>query len=294
MYKGNGALTVENKVMDEERALYGNEHVILNNCMFKGPSDGESALKECGVVEAYGCCFDLRYPLWHNGSVTLNDCELTENCRAALWYSKNIEIVKSKLHGIKALRECKNAVLRECDIVSPEFGWNTDGIRMTDSRATSEYFLMRASNLAVRRLDFKGKYSFQYVKDAIIIDSKLDTKDAFWHSKNVTVENCVVIGEYLGWFSQNLTFKNCTIIGTQPLCYCKNLRLEDCVMQSTDLAFEKSEVYAVLRGGIDSIKNPTKGVIKAPEIGEIIRDDAQSKCKILTDPMLMRGARDGR
>ena len=83
------------------------------------------------------------------------------------------------MHGIKALRECDNAVIKECDIVSPEFGWFTDGVRMTDSTAVGEYFMMRAKNIAARRLDFKGKYSFQYVEGVIITDSKLDTKDAF-------------------------------------------------------------------------------------------------------------------
>lgn len=283
---------IENKTLDEERALYGLEYVQVDSCKFCGPADGESALKECGVVEATDCYFDLRYPLWHDRVVTLKDCELTANCRAALWYSENINIINSKLHGIKALRECKNAVMRDCDIISPEFGWNTRGVRLTDSSAVSEYFMMNASDLAIRRLDFKGKYSFQYVKDAIIMDSTLHTKDAFWHSKNVTVENCVVIGEYLGWYSKNLTFKNCTIIGTQPLCYCKNLKLVDCVMQGTDLSFERSEVYAVLRGKIDSIKNPTKGVIKAPEVGEIIRDDPYAKCKILIDENLLRGRKN--
>ena len=150
--------------------------------------------------------------------------------------------------------------------------------------------MMRAKNIAARRLDFKGKYSFQYVEGVIITDSKLDTKDTFWHSKNVTVENCVVIGEYLGWYSKNLTFKNCTIIGTQPLCYCKNLRLIDCVMQKTDLSFERSEVYATLRESIDSIKNPYKGIVKAPAVGEIIRDDKNAKARIIIDPVLKREA----
>lgn len=286
------AEAIANKQFDEERALYGLEHVRLENCKFSGPADGESALKECGSVEAKGCCFDLRYPLWHDRAVNIDGCEFTSACRAALWYSNNIEIVRSKLHGIKALRECSQIVMRDVDIVSPEFGWSSRNVRLTDSTAKSEYFFMRAKNLAIRRLDFSGKYSFQYVEDAIIMDSKLHTKDAFWHTKNVTVENCVVIGEYLGWYSKNLTFKNCTIIGTQPLCYCKNLKLIDCVLQDTDLCFERSEVYAVLRGKVDSIKNPAKGVIKAPDVGEIIRDDPYAKCKILKDPYLMRGFRN--
>lgn len=282
-------MKIENKTMDEERALYGSESVVLDNCKFTGPADGESALKECGTVEAKNCLFDLRYPLWHDRSVTLENCVMTENCRAALWYTQNMNIVSTEMHGIKALRECKNAVIRGCDIVSPEFGWFTDGVRISDSKAVSEYFMFKAKNVVASNLDFKGKYSFQYIDGAIITNSKLETKDAFWHSKDVTVENSVVVGEYLGWFGKNLTFKNCTIIGTQPLCYCKNLKLIDCVMQDTDLSFERSEVYAVLRAPIDSIKNPYKGVIKVPAVGELIRDDKKAKAKITIDPSL-RGA----
>ena len=55
----------ENLIMDEERALYGLKRAEIKNCIFKGPSDGESALKECRNISVSGCIFDLRYPLWH-------------------------------------------------------------------------------------------------------------------------------------------------------------------------------------------------------------------------------------
>lgn len=277
-------MKIQNKTMDEERALYGCENVIIEDCRFEGPADGESALKECGTVEAKRCFFDLRYPLWHDRAAVLENCVMTENCRAALWYTKNIIISDTKMHGIKALRECKHAVIKNCDIVSPEFGWFTDGVRIENTSIVSEYCFMRAKNVVASGLNFKGKYSFQYVDGGIIEGSTLDTKDAFWHSNNVTVENCTVKGEYLGWFAKNLTFKNCTIIGTQPLCYCKNLKLIDCTMIDTDLSFERSEVNATLLKPIVSIKNPYKGVIKVPAVGEIIRDDGKAKGKIiLTD-----------
>ena len=50
----------------------------------------------------------------------------------------------------------------------------------------------------------------------------LNTKDAFWHAKNVTVRNSTLKGEYLAWFSEGLTLINCKIIGTQPVFYCKD------------------------------------------------------------------------
>ena len=102
----------------------------------------------------------------------------------------------------------------------------------------------------------------------------MDTKDAFWHGENITVENSVVKGEYLAWFSDGLTLINCKIIGTQPLCYCKNLKLINCTMEGTDLAFEYSDVEADIKGHILSVKNPKSGTIIADSVGEIIREDS--------------------
>jgi len=287
-YSENNAVIIKDKRFGEERALYGSENVALVNCRFEGEEDGESALKECGAVKAEDCYFDLRYPLWHDKKVVLDGCELTENCRAALWYSDNIHIADSKLHGIKALRECKNARIINSDIVSPEFGWSTDGFETENCSAVSEYFAMRARNISMRRLNFKGKYSFQYIENAVFERCEFDTKDAFWHGKNIVVKDSVVKGEYLAWYSRNLTFINCEIIGTQPLCYCKNLRLIDCTMTNTDLAFERSDVRATIRSRVDSIKNPYSGAIILPEVGEIIRDDKKAKGKILLDPSMKK------
>ena len=85
---------------------------------------------------------------------------MTELCRAALWYSDHIEITGTKMHGIKALRECSDVVVDHCDIISPEFGWSVKNITMKDSRAESEYFMMRSENLNFSNVEFKGKYSF--------------------------------------------------------------------------------------------------------------------------------------
>ena len=71
-----------------------------------------------------------------------------------------------------------------------------------------------------------------------ISDSTLDTKDAFWHSKNVTVRDSVIKSEYLGWYSENLTLVNCRIVGA-----------------------------------IDGVKNPLGGKIEADSIKEIIMEE---------------------
>lgn len=117
---------------------------------------------------------------------------MTELCRAALWYSTDIEIKGTKLHGIKALRECSRVKMQGCDIVSPEFGWSVQDIEMRDSKVQGEYFMMRSEHLNFANVELKGKYSFQYIRDSVFEDCNFDTKDAFWHAKNVTVRNSIV------------------------------------------------------------------------------------------------------
>lgn len=264
---------IENQTFDEERALYGVRDLMVRNCRFDGPADGESAFKECEGVTVEGTFMNLRYPFWHDCGLAIRNTEMTELCRAALWYSEGVTIEDSRLHGIKALRECADVRMRGCDVVSPEFGWSTRGLTMEGCTAQSEYFLMRASDVRLRNVRFSGKYSFQYVENLVIERCELDTKDAFWHARHAVVRDSVVRGEYLGWYSEDVTFENCTIIGTQPLCYCEGLTLVNCRMESCDLAFERSHVTAQITTPVTSVKNPLAGSrITAPAVGEVIRD----------------------
>lgn len=273
--------TIQNKRFDAERALYGSKDLLVKDCSFDGPADGESALKECANIQVEHSFFNLRYPFWHDHGLEICDSEMTEMCRAALWYSDHITITNTKLHGIKALRECSEVKMHGCEIVSPEFGWSVRGMEMEDCTAESEYFMMRSTNLHFRNVHMKGKYSFQYIEDSVFENCVFDTKDAFWHAKNVVIRNSVVKGEYLAWYCENVTFENCKITGTQPLCYCKGLKLIHCEMSSCDLAFERSEVQATVTTPVLSIKNPLSGHIIVPAVGEIIRDIPDAKGEVV-------------
>jgi len=271
----------ENRTYDEERALYGLDGAKITACRFEGPADGESALKECRNITVKNCYFALRYPFWHVSGAFVSDIEMTETCRAALWYDNDIEFRNSVLGGIKALRECDRITLDGCRIVSEEFGWKVRDVSVKNCDLTGQYPFLDCRNMTLDNFTLSGKYSFQYVENAVIRNSHLKTKDAFWHAKNVTCENCIIEGEYLAWYSENLHLINCTIKGTQPLCYCKGLVLENCRMESTDLSFERSEVRAEIKGSIDSVKNPLSGFVKADTIGEIIvEDEFKGLCEI--------------
>ena len=189
---------IQNQIFDAERALYGSRDIFVKDCSFDGPADGESAFKECSNVQVEHSFFNLRYPFWHDHGLVIRDSEMTELCRAALWYSGHITIENTKLHGIKALRECSDIIMRGCDIISPEFGWSVHNIEMEDCDAESEYFMMRSANLHFSNVRMKGKYSFQYIENSVFENCTFDTKDAFWHAKNITVRNSVVRGGVSG------------------------------------------------------------------------------------------------
>ena len=259
--------------LDEERALYGLNGAEIVRCVFDGPADGESALKECKNVHLTDCDLHLRYPLWHVSGGSLTDCRMTDTCRAALWYDDHLTIKNCNLGGIKALRECRDIVIEGGQGNSTEFGWMCRDLQIRDFALTSEYPFLHTENAAFIGFRLKGKYSFQYTKNLVFRNCVLDTKDAFWHAENVTVYDSVVKGEYLAWYASNIRFVRCKIIGTQPLCYCKGLVLEDCTMEGCDLSFENSEVEATVAGHVDSVKNPVKGFITADSIGEIILDE---------------------
>ena len=274
---------IENKVFGSERSLYGIDDYHLINVEFSGEEDGESALKESKNVIIDNSRFCLRYPLWHASNIEINNSEMTDTCRAALWYSNDVKVKDSVFKGVKIFRECSDCSIVKSEISSTEQFWFCDTIKVDESKLSGEYAFFKSSNININNLDFKGKYSFQYVSNVEIKDSYLDTKDAFWEAENVTVINSVIKGEYLGWYSKNLKLINCKIIGTQPLCYCEDLVLENCEMIDADFSFEYSSVKATINGNIISVKNPKSGFIYADYIEEVILDEnlvSGSNCNI--------------
>lgn len=146
------------------------------------------------------------------------------------------------------------------------------------------YPFMMSENIEIDGLESDSKYVCQYVKNVVIRNAKITTKDAFWEVENVTVYDSELNGEYLGWHSRNLRLVNCHITGEQPLCYADDLTLENCTFgPDCDRAFEYSTLHADIRGAITNIKNPKSGIIVADEIGSVTIDEnikAPADCKI--------------
>ena len=264
---------IKNMEFGGERPLYASGDLRLENVTVH---EGESALKESSRIEAEGCRFEGRYPFWCCSGVTIRDSVFTEESRAPLWYSEDVQMSGCTVEAPKILREMDRTTLRSCTFPKAvETLWDCRGVELEDCEFSgADYLFFRSSGIRATGLRMKGKYTFQYTRDVEIHDSVLDTKDAFWEAENVTVYDSEIKGEYLAWYSRGLTLVRCRISGTQPLCYARDLRLIDCIFEpSADLAFEYSSVQATILSPVTSVKNPLTGHIKAESYGSIILDE---------------------
>lgn len=274
---------IKDKEFGGERPLFARHDVKLENVIIHA---GESALKECSDIFALKCRFEGKYPFWHVDRFRIEKCLFTEGARAALWYSRDLKMYDTLVEAPKMFRELYGIELRNVNIPNAqETLWHCGDIRINNVETkNADYIFMHCKNIMIDDYKQQGNYSFQYCVNVEIKNSIINSKDAFWDTKRVTVRDSELNGEYLGWYSEDLHLINCKISGTQPLCYCKGLILENCVFSpDCDLAFEGSDVHAVINSNITSIKNPVSGEIKAHGYGEIILDEnikEPANCKI--------------
>ncbi len=274
---------IRNEEFGGERPLFASHHLHLVDVTIHA---GESALKECSDITAEKCRFEGKYPFWHVDGFRIKDCLFTPGARAALWYSRNLDMTDTRVEAPKMFREMQHLRLERVVIPdAQETLWHCTDVTLRDVEVHgADYLFMHSADIDIENYHQQGNYSFQYCRNVEIRNAKIDSKDAFWNTEDVTVRDSTLTGEYLGWHSRRLHLINCHISGTQPLCYARDLVLENCTFDAdADLAFECSTLYADIRGNITSVKNPISGHIIANGIGELIIDEnirQPADCKI--------------
>ena len=109
----DGMKTVTNKEFGGERALFATHRLRLESVTFH---PGESALKCCSAIDAEGCVFEGKYPFWHVDTFRCVDCHFLPGARAALWYSRNLEMSRCQVDAPKMFREMENLSLEHVRI----------------------------------------------------------------------------------------------------------------------------------------------------------------------------------
>lgn len=275
---------IKNKEFGGERPLFESHDLRLENVTIR---EGESALKECSNIEAVDCRFEGNYPFWHVHGFLIDRCYFDVGGRSALWYCDHLTMKDTVVDAPKMFREMSDLDLTDVTLNdADEVFWRCERIRAKNLKLHGgTYPFMLSHDIEIDGLESDSKYVFQYVKNVVLRNARITTKDAFWEVENVTVYDSVLDGEYLGWHSKNLRLVNCHITGEQPLCYADNLTLENCTFgPDCDRAFEYSTVNADIKGSITNIKNPRSGRITADAIGSITIDQnikSPADCKII-------------
>lgn len=258
------------QLLTGERALFQGQKLRIADTIF---DNGESPLKESRDIELIGSSFKWKYPLWYSRNISLINCTIFEMGRAGIWYTDDISVEDTVIEAPKNFRRCHDVKLRNVDFVNAaETLWSCDSVELEHVTAREDYFGMNSRNLVIKDFVLAGNYSFDGAKNMEIRDARLLSKDAFWNSENVTVYDSYISGEYLGWNAKNLTLINCTIESLQGMCYIDNLVMKNCKLFNTTLAFEYSTVDAEITGKVESVLNPSGGIIRAESIGELIME----------------------
>ena len=261
---------IDNQVLTGERALFQGHDLLIQDTIFV---DGESPLKESRNIELLNCMFKWKYPLWYAKHIAVKNSTWFEMGRAGVWYTDDISVEDCAIEAPKNFRRCHDVSLRNVSFPNAaETLWNCNGVTLDQVVATGDYFAMNSQNMDIRGLTLYGNYSFDGVQNVTIRHSRLLSKDAFWNSDHVTVYDSFISGEYLGWNAKNLTLINCTVESLQGMCYIDNLVMKNCKLLNTTLAFEYSTIDAEIDSRIDSVMNPTSGIIRADSIGELIME----------------------
>lgn len=275
-------MKIENKTFIGERALFNVSDLDIANTTFK---DGESPLKESSNLLLSLVTFDWKYPLWYGNNIKGSNLTLTNNARAGIWYTKDLEIKDSLIEAPKTFRRCQRLSLENINLTNAsETLWHCEDITLDNILVKGDYFALNCHNIKANKLEIQGNYPFDGCKHLEIRNSKLLSKDALWNCEDVIVYDSYVSGEYIGWNSKNITFINCTMESLQGFCYIENLKMINCKLINTTLAFEYCSLDVEVNSSIDSIINPKSGQIRAHSIGNLILDETKidpSKTKII-------------
>lgn len=255
-----------------ERALFKAHDLLIRDCVFE---DGESPLKEGGNLDIADTIFRWKYPLWYCEGVEVRRSILLEMARAGMWYSKRLVFEDCTIEAPKGFRRCDSVTIaRTAFTDAAETLWSCRDVTLQDTSAKGNYFAMNCENVRIDGFQLVGDYSFDGCRNVEVVNARMASKDAFWNCENVTVRDSFITGEYIGWNSRNLVFENCTIESLQGFCYIEGLVLRNCRLINTTRSFEYcTGIDADVATMIDSVVNPSEGVIRAAGFGEVVQDD---------------------
>lgn len=158
---------IKNAEFGGERPLFASQDLYIENVTIHA---GESALKECARVEAVNCRFEGKYPFWHNDGFVVRHCLFTEGARAALWYSRHLQMSDTLVEAPKMFREMDDIHLENVQLPhAAETLWHCRNVVLKNVEVKeADYLFMHSENIHIEDYRQQGNYSFQYCRNVEI------------------------------------------------------------------------------------------------------------------------------
>ena len=140
-----------------------------------------------------------------------------EDGESALKESHDIEVLHTNFHLRYPFWHTKRAVLVE--------------VAMSE---TCRAPLWYAEDINMRQLTITGPKAVRECRNMHIDSSNIESAEFGWFSREISVEQSTVKGEYAFFHSHNLTFHHLHLEGKYSFQYCKNLVIYDSILNTKD------------------------------------------------------------
>lgn len=213
---------------------------------------GERALFQGANLKIYDSIFaDGESPLKESHDIELEGCMF--KWKYPFWYAKNI-----------TARNCTWFGMARAGV------WYTDNITVEDAVIGAPKNFRRCRGVTLRNVNFSN------------------AAETLWSCENVELDHVTAKGDYFAMNSRDMVLRDFKLVGNYSFDGVKNMEIHNARMLTKDafwnIAFEYSTVDAEITGKIDSVMNPSGGVIRADRIDELILEKDKvdpSKTKII-------------
>ena len=215
---------------EEERAFFGESNIYIEDSIF---DVGESPLKEASNVVIKKSNLISRYPLWYASDIEICETHFDIRSRAGLWYSKNITVSDSMIDAPKSFRRCKNIIFENCEINEAlETFWDNEDITLNKIKASGASLLMGSKNVTILDSELTGDYLCLNTSDVKVKNLKLKGKYSFDGVKNLEITDSYLDTKDCVWNCENVIIKNCYIKSEYIGWNSKNVTFIDCTIES--------------------------------------------------------------
>lgn len=199
----------------EELIAYGSKEAIIENLKDAGsvrkrliaalpvwiPGKNRLTVLIILCFKSDGVLFNLRYPFWHDHGLTIRHSELTENCRAALWYSDGLTRINCKIIGTQPLCYCKNLKLMNCEMLETDLAFEKSQVEATI-----------ATKVDSIKNPLSGRIIVPDVGEIILDDPKAKGEIAIARqNRRIHEQNSLIFGRSSRYMSKNIL-----VISTSP------------------------------------------------------------------------------